>query len=204
MRIAFLAEACALLVIAPPIAEYAAAIWVPAAHGETGDAKPLVARLASGDILQLGTRGNRTTLDIVRPGIESGPAALHALLERDSTVPETAPVVALRVIGEVPAAAIVLSDTYRSIPGGLSFCQAGKEQFLRVISIAHQNARETLRLKIASCRDNVELASPGIEWNQETATLNVHWLMGPDGRQRSEDRTYKVGTDGRAELIRGD
>jgi hypothetical protein len=202
MRIGFLAEAVAVLTIATPLTPgIPAAVWISPAYAESASAKPLTAKLALGATLQIGASGNRTRIDITRPGPEGMVATLHTLLERDTTVAESAPPVALRIIGEIPGAAIVLSDTYRSLPGGLSYCQAGKEQFLRVISVAHRRPEETIRLKTSSCRENIELASPGIEWQPETATLTIHWLMGPNRQQEAENRTYRVTTGGAVRML---
>jgi hypothetical protein len=121
-------------------------------------------------------------------------------LERDDTVAAGAAPDNLRVVGEVRKSAVVLVDTYPSKPGGLSYCQAGEERFLRVISLEGK-LRETLRVKLASCRQNIELASPGIEWNAETSTLSIHWLLGPSGNEKSETRVYKIAGSGSAELL---
>jgi hypothetical protein len=59
---------------------------------------------------------------------------------------------------------VVLVDSYPSIPGGLSMCQAGEERFLRVVASTGGKAEETFRLKVASCRENLELAAPALEW----------------------------------------
>jgi hypothetical protein len=98
------------------------------------------------------------------------------------------------VVGEVKNA-VILVDTYPSIAGGMGFCQAGEEQFIRIISFAAKAPAETWRLKIASCRENLDLASPGVEWLAEPATLNLHWLSGPNGS--SEHKLLKIQTDGR-------
>lgn len=113
---------------------------------------------------------------------------------RDATVsPDAQP--RLDVVGEVGGTAIVLVDTYPSIPGGLSFCQAGEERFLRVIALAGGQAKETLRVKVASCRDNLELAAPAIEWVPESSTVRIHWLLGPNSGM-PEVRTIQIGRDG--------
>ena len=79
----------------------------------------------------------------------------------------------------------------------MSYCQAGEERFLRVIEIASKRPTETYRVKLESCRDNIELASPGLKWSPETKSLNIHWLSAPGQIGKSEDRTLTIGTDGK-------
>jgi len=33
--------------------------------------------------------------------------------------------------------------------------------------------------KVASCRDTIELADPGVEWEGPASTLRIHWLTAP-------------------------
>ena len=135
----------------------------------------------------------KTRLDIRTPA-----GTRHRLwLTRDVTVAPRARPTAVEVVGELKATAIVLLDTYPSISGGMSYCQAGEERFLRVISIVKPPPRETFRVKVASCRDNVELASPGIEWQPASATLRIHWLQGAAPKGMSEERTLVIGRDGK-------
>jgi hypothetical protein len=96
--------------------------------------------------------------------------------------------------------AIVLVDRYASIPGGLSLCQAGVEEFLRVVSVAGGRPTETFVVKVASCRDNIELAEPGLVWDGPASTLRIDWLTGPTGKP--EVRAIRVGSDGRAQVVR--
>src|SRR3954453_16324157 len=35
---------------------------------------------------------------------------------------------------------------------------------------------ESLRVKLKSCREEIELESPGIEWQAQTSALRVRWL----------------------------
>jgi hypothetical protein len=79
----------------------------------------------------------------------------------------------------------------------MSYCQAGEEQFLRVIALADPPPRETLRIKTASCRGNIELASPGIAWSAQTRTLRIDWLFGPTTPGQAESREIRFGADGR-------
>jgi hypothetical protein len=119
-------------------------------------------------------------------------------LERDSTVSRNVKPSDVTVVGEVQGSVVILVDTYPSIPGGLSYCQAGKERFLRVISISKKPPEETIRFKLASCRENIELASPGIEWLPESSTLRIHWLLGPATRQKPEELSIRIGSDGKS------
>jgi hypothetical protein len=105
------------------------------------------------------------------------------------------------VAGEVPGVAVVVVDTYPSAAGGMSLCQAGEERFLRVIALAAPRPAETYRAKVASCRDNVELGSAGIEWRPDSATVRVHWLSGPGGRGVAETRAVRIGPDGRVRTV---
>jgi len=160
--------------------------------------------LQSGTRLSTTSSNGETKLVLAFPQRESKSAPLAITLDRDETVAARSPLVAFRLIGEVGQGAVILSDTYRSKSGGLSYCQAGEEQFLRVLSISPQRAVQTLRFKLASCRENVELDDPGVEWNPHTAILKIHWLAAPGGRLESEDRTYVITGDGRAEITGGD
>ena len=136
----------------------------------------------------------KTRLDIRTPV-----GTRHKLwLTRDATVARRARPTAVEVVGELKATAIVLLDTYPSVSGGsMSYCQAGEERFLRVISIVKPLPRETFRVKVVSCRDNVELASPGIEWQPASATLRIHWLQGAAPKGMPEERTLVIGRDGK-------
>ena len=118
-------------------------------------------------------------------------------VERNSTVSPNFKPIDITIVGEVQGSVVILVDTYPSIPGGLSYCQAGKERFLRVISISKKPPEETIRVKLASCRDNIELGSPGIEWVRESSTLRIHWLQGPVSRQKPEELTVRIGSDGK-------
>jgi hypothetical protein len=156
-----------------------------------GDAGPA----SSVDTVEYSARDSRTRLEIrTREG------ARHVVwVGRDSTVAPDAGPTSVDVVGDVGDArgsAVILVDTYPSIPGGMSYCQAGEERFLRVVSIAKARPKETLHLKLASCRDNIELASPGIEWHAAAATLHIHWLLGPARKGQPEDRTIRIAADG--------
>ena|ERR1700682_2830670 len=119
----------------------------------------------------------------------------HSLrLQRDANVPASAAPTTLTIIGEIPNSAIVLVDKYRSVPGGLGMCKSGEESFLRVIATNKDPPIESLRIKLGSCIDNIELASPGIEWESASSTLHVRWLSGPSLAQRAEELIFRIGS----------
>ncbi|HVN19026.1 MAG TPA: hypothetical protein VMU05_09650 [Dongiaceae bacterium] len=111
-------------------------------------------------------------------------------LQRDNNVASNARPT-LKLIAEVPQF-LILTDTYPSIPGGMSYCQAGEETFLRVIALRGKRARETYHRKLASCRQNIELADPGVTWAAESGTLTIHWLSGPKQQGSPETETLVV------------
>jgi hypothetical protein len=118
-------------------------------------------------------------------------------LSRDSTISAGAQPTAVNVVGEIKGTAIIITDSYPSIPGGMSYCQAGEERFLRVISTSKKRPTETLRMKIESCRENLELDSTGIEWSPESSTLRIRWLAGPAIKGAPEVRTIRIGPEGK-------
>ena len=119
--------------------------------------------------------------------------------EYDATVLKGTKPRKIKIVGEVKNSAVVLVDTYPSIPGGMSYCQAGEESFLRVVSLAKKTPVETFRTKLESCRDNIELASPGLVWSAESATLVIHWLQGPTSPGQAEKRTLIIDAQGKTQ-----
>jgi hypothetical protein len=101
--------------------------------------------------------------------------------------------VSAKELGEAPSV-VAIVDTYPSLMGGMSYCQAGEEKFLRIFSTAKAKPAETFRLKVASCRDNLELADGGLQWNGDAHTISIDWLMGPSGHK--ETRELRVEADG--------
>jgi hypothetical protein len=116
---------------------------------------------------------------------------------RDDTVNPAAQPSEVQLIGESKDVALVVVDSYPSRPGGLSYCQAGKERFLRIISVAQKPPRETFRVKLESCRDNIELASPGIEWLPSSTAVRINWLLGPAKKGQPETRTLRIDREGK-------
>jgi hypothetical protein len=79
----------------------------------------------------------------------------------------------------------------------LSRCQAGEEQFLRVLGLGAR-PRQTFVLPLSGCVANLDLADPGVTWNAESSTLRVHWLTGPTPDEHDQTRSYKISPDGEA------
>jgi hypothetical protein len=149
--------------------------------------------LPSGGSVTYSAAGSKTRFEI---RMKSG-RRYEVNVERDSMVSQKAQPATAQLVAEVADKALILTDTYPSVPLGLSYCQAGEERFLRVITLADGRAREALRLKLASCRDNIELADPGFEWNGDSGTLRLHWLQGPANKGKPEERTIHIGADGK-------
>jgi hypothetical protein len=130
-------------------------------------------------------------------------------LKRDETVAKDTRTPDLKLVGEVPGKAILLTDTYPSQASGLAECQAGEEQFLRVITTAGQRLVESYHVKLASCREDIELGSPGLDWSESKRTLTVDWLAGPHAADESgkpgetiTSETITIDANGRATVTR--
>jgi hypothetical protein len=117
-------------------------------------------------------------------------------VHRDATVPAQAGPARVEIVADLPHRALVLIDTYASFPGGMSLCQSGEERFLRIISIVKERAETTFSTKLASCRDNIELATPGVEWLSASSTLHVHWLEGPTKPGRPRELAIRIDSNG--------
>jgi len=149
------------------------------------------AQRPSGEKVTAKSIGNRTVLTITG-------AARTVSVARDSTVAPNAPVEKLGVVAQT-GGALILRDAYPSRGGSMSYCQAGTEEFLRVISI-HAAPKETLHLKISSCRENIELADPGVQWDESKHVLSVTWLTPGEGRAKHS--MYRITAGGDAELVK--
>jgi hypothetical protein len=152
------------------------AIAAVALAGPRGHVIPL----ASGGTLRYSTQRNRTLIEI-------RPAKAQVLLGRDETVAPGSPVLALELLAQKPEGVYVITDRYASRPGPMSYCQAGQEQFVRVLARA-RGLHETFSLKVQSCRSNLELGPAGLSWDNASSTLTV------DGEQA---KRYRVAGDGR-------
>jgi hypothetical protein len=119
-------------------------------------------------------------------------------LQRDATIARGSISPKLKLLGDLPDVAVILTDTYPSRPAGLSRCQAGEEQFLRVITTSGPRPVETLHLKLASCRDTIELSEPGLLWSADTRTLQIQWLTPPAGQPK--DRTVTLTATGQPSI----
>lgn len=176
------------------IAFWASAVLIALGPISQAVAKGSVPLPSSGTIYYSVSRG-KTKLSI-----QTAQGGWYVLrMERDATVSCLSDPRDLTVVGEIKGTALIIIDTYPSIPGGMSYCQAGAERFLRVISIAKKPAVETYRVKLESCRENIELGSPGVDWRPESSQLSIHWLQGPGKDQRPADLTTRIGADGRLE-----
>ena len=176
------------------IAFWASAALVALLSATVSEAKGLV-QLISGGTLSYSASQGKTRLDFRTPD-----GTRYVLrVKRDATVSPGISPSQLTILGEIKGAAILFIDTYPSIQGGMSYCQAGEERFLRIVSIAQKPAVETYRIKLASCLENIELASPGIDWHPESSKLDIHWLQGPEQNQKPAELTLRIGANGQPE-----
>lgn len=158
----------------------------------TASANTLVSADGSVPVLKLIHKAGKTRLDIRMPGgkVQSLP------LKADASVNPKNPSGSVELVASIANKTLLIQDNRASRPGPLSMCQAGQESFLRVIQLAP--LKEILTLKLASCRDNMELATPGLTWQADTASLKINWLSGPD--HTTQEKTLQVGADGKATL----
>lgn len=152
--------------------------------------------LASADgsapVLKLIHKAGKTRLEIRLAG-----GKVHALpLKTDASVNPKNPSGSVELVASIANKTLLIQDNHASRHGPLSMCQAGQESFLRVIQLAP--LKEILSLKLASCRDNMELATPGLTWQADTASLKINWLSGPD--HTTQEKTLQIGADGKATL----
>jgi hypothetical protein len=152
-------------------------------------------QLASGKLLTFSASRDRTVFSI--PQTRGGPRRLF--VDRDATVAAGVGPASVRLVAEIPGSALIVVDTYPSLSGGMSYCQAGQETFLRVIAISGKRPVETFHTKLESCRDNIELASPGLNWTPQARTLAIHWLSAPGSAGKPEDLTLRIRPDGKPE-----
>jgi hypothetical protein len=150
------------------------------------------ARAAKVTTVSAHTEAGRTVLSWTNAGGVSQSIAVT----RDTTVhPATEPSGAA-VVGEIPDSALVIIDSYPSIPGGMSYCQSGAERFLRVLSISGAQPVETYRVKLASCLGNIELGADSTAWDAGSAQLHINWLIGPGAAHAAESKTLRIRGDG--------
>ncbi|HMJ62759.1 MAG TPA: hypothetical protein VK493_13395 [Bryobacteraceae bacterium] len=155
--------------------------------------KPRIARgrgiaLASGDMLRYSTERGKTLVEL-RPAKKTA-AKTQILLSRDETVAPASPIQNFELLAEKPSGVYVLTDRYASRPGPMSYCQAGQEQFVRVLvglRVRSRGLRETFSLKVQSCRSNLDLGPAGVSWDNASSTLTV------DGEK---PKRYRIGDDG--------
>jgi len=143
--------------------------------------------LSGGRTLTFRTVSGATQIDIQVKG-----AGQSIRVARDGRVAPAANPTRVKLVAEIESSAAIVVDTYPSVAAGMARCQAGEESFLRVISFARAPALDTLRLKLESCRDDIELASPGFAWDPATSTLKVRWLSGPTSLGKEEELTLRI------------
>jgi hypothetical protein len=151
-------------------------------------------KLQTGLSLTYTAKGDETIFSFQGPGAK----ATQVAVARDETVAKDSAPDAVKVIAEVPNSILVLTDSYPSIQGGLSYCQAGEESFLRVFLLSGTDPVETYHTKLESCRNNVELASPGLNWSAETRTIAISWISAPGAAGKPKTMTVTIGDDGKA------
>lgn len=147
---------------------------------------------ASGVEVEVFGKGNSSILQIREPTKELATLTIN----RDATVLPASQPINLEIIGEINGVALILTDTYPSKPRGMSYCQAGEERFLRIISIAKHPPRESLKLKLESCVNSIELNSSGITWDSKASTLKLDWLPGSTQLGQDEQKTIVIGPNG--------
>lgn len=175
MRITFFASALAFALSAH-------------AGGNAGE----VIKLASEGALAYATRAGKTRFEV-----HVGTKVRHVLvLSRDAMVSPSAAPSSVKVVAEMKGPTLILIDTYPSVAGGMSLCKAGEERFLRVLAMSGKQPKETLRIKLESCRENIELAAPGIVWQAPSSTLNLDWLQGPMQKGMPESRVIRIDETG--------
>ncbi|RZM17797.1 MAG: hypothetical protein EOO88_42395 [Pedobacter sp.] len=175
MRIAFLSSALLLLILASRSTRAQESISLP-----------------SGGMLTFNSNYGKTRF-VIR---NRNGAVSRFLGMRDSTVSPISNPTKVKIVGEVKDLALIVLDTYPSIPNGMSFCQAGQESFLRVISLTSKRPVETFKVKLESCRDGIELSADGVVWIPESSSIRVHWMVSPYLVGQPEMRVFKIGIDG--------
>jgi hypothetical protein len=158
----------------------------------SGEHTPL--QLHGGLSLTYAADGDQTIFSFQAPGEK----ATQVAVARDETVARSTAPDAVKVVADVPDSILVLTDSYPSIQGGLSYCQAGEESFLRVFLLSGKHPVETYHTKLESCRNNIELASPGLNWSAETRTIAINWISAPGTVGKSKTMAVKIGADGKA------
>ena len=139
-------------------------------------------------IFNLAHKVGKAALEIRFPGAK----AQILPLETDANVDPSSGNAKVELVASAWSKTLLVQDTYASKPGPLSMCQAGQESFLRVIQLAP--LREILSVKLTSCRDDIELASPGLEWQADTGSLKIRWLS--DANHFAQEKTLQIARDG--------
>lgn len=133
----------------------------------------------------------------------SQPRAATLVVTRDEVVPANARPAGVSMVAAVGDAVAIVVDRYPSrLNLGAGACGAGEERFLRVLRLAPKPARETWRVKLASCWQNVEPKDDGVHWDSASGELRVDWLAGPKD-QSPETGRWHVGDDGAVQALGG-
>ena len=158
-------------------------------------AVPSVVSFPGGGGISAITRANRTVFTIESPG--KAPARVAVSLD-ESVALDSNP--ELKLIGQASTNVLIVTDSYYSRPGSMSYCKAGKEEFLRVLTLG-SSPRQTLHVKLQSCRGNIELTEPGVIWNRASGILEINWLGNPSAADPHIYAKYKVAGTGEARLV---
>ena len=150
-------------------------------------------RLDGGGSLSYAVQDGKTVFSIRSASTK----ATRVAVQRDASVAANSAPDSVKLIAEMPKSFLVVVDSYPSIPGSMSFCQAGEESFLRVLNVAAKRPAETYRTKVESCRSNVELASPGIQWSKDERTVTIHWLSAPGSLGKPQTLSLKIHGEGK-------
>lgn len=158
----------------------------------TAGANTLANKDGSVPVLSMTHKGGQARLDIRMPDgkVKSLP------LKTDASVNPKDASASVELVASIANKTLLIQDSRASRPGPLSMCQAGQETFLRVIQLAP--LKEILTLKLAGCRDNMELATPGMTWQADTSTLKINWLSGPD--HTTQEKNLHINANGEATL----
>jgi hypothetical protein len=154
-----------------------------------GEVAPRSVPLSSGGRLRFETRGNRTLVEWT--GRYKKEPRRQLLLPGDPDVDSGSPVLRAELVGEKAGKVYIVTNSYRSRPGPMSYCQSGEERYIRVL-VRGTRLRETFSLKVQSCRANVEVSDEGIRWDSATSRLSID----STGPRAQAARSYRIDAQG--------
>jgi hypothetical protein len=155
----------------------------------TGEVAPRNVQLSSGGRLRFEIRGNRTLVEWT--GRYKNEPRQQLLLPRDADVDSGSPVLHAELVGEKAGKVYIVTNSYRSRPGPMSYCQSGEERYIRVL-VRGSRLRETFSLKVQSCRENLEVSGEGIRWDSAASRLSID----SRGPRAQAARSYRVDAQG--------